>query len=102
MESHPGSDAPTNPNHCPVCRSRNIGVWFGYNPKRINDSETLVHDVTHVCADRDATWTAWGHTIIASRDDGPNSDEALAALEQAIAEAGELRIEVRPATGDDA
>jgi hypothetical protein len=58
--------------------------------------------VTHVCADCDATWTAWGHTIIASRDDGPNSDEALAALEQAIAEAGELRIEVRPATGDDA
>ena len=66
MESHPGSDAPTNPNHCPVCRSRNSGVWFGYNPKRINDSETLVHDVTHVCADCDATWTAWGHTIIAS------------------------------------
>ena len=102
MESHPGSDAPTNPNHCPVCRSRNTGVWFGYNPKRINDSETLVHDVTHVCADCDATWTAWGHTIIASRDDGPYSPEALAALEQAIAEAGELRIEVRPATGGDA
>jgi len=34
--------------------------------------------------------------------DSPNSDEALAALEQAIAEAGELRIEVRPTTGDDA
>ncbi len=102
MEFRPGSDAPTNPNHCPVCRSGNTGVTFGFNPKRINDSETLVHDVTHVCADCDATWTAWGHTIIASRDDGPNSDEALAALEQAIAEAGELRIEVRPATGDDA
>ena len=24
----------------------------------INDRETLVHDVTHVCADCDATWTA--------------------------------------------
>ena len=101
MEFRPGSDAPTNPNHCPVCRSGNTGVTFGFNPKRINDRETLIHDVTHVCADCDATWTAWGHTIIASRDDGPYSPEALAALDLAISEAGELRIEVRRTTGDD-
>ena len=33
-----------NPNICPHCGSSNSGANFGFNPQRINNDETLIHD----------------------------------------------------------
>lgn len=102
-----GRDAPNNPNHCPVCGSRDdTGVKFGFNPTRVTPTERIVHDVTHGCLDCDATWTAWGHHLIVpnSLDDLDGfepSDEGRAALLAAIEASGELRIEIHPPDEDE-
>ena len=52
--------ATANPNTCPHCGSSNSGANFGFNPQRINNDETLIHDVLFACADCDGQWAAIG------------------------------------------
>ncbi len=85
--------ANATPNTCPHCGSLNTGVTFGFNPQRINDEETLIHDVLFACADCDGEWAAIGYVMIAQRNGGELSEEAQEALAGAVAGAEELRIE---------
>ena len=83
-----------NPNNCPKCGSWNTGSSIGFNPKRINNDETLVSDCIFGCFDCKCEWRAVGFRLIARRDAGPPSEEAQEILCEAIKSAGELRIEV--------
>ncbi len=85
--------ANATPNTCPHCGSLNTGVTFGFNPQRINDEETLIHDVLFACADCDGEWAAIGYVMIAQRNGGELYEEAQEALAGAVAGAEELRIE---------
>ena len=46
------------------------------------------------CGDCDQRWAALGHILLVNRDDAPYTEEGLAALHRAIAQADELRIEL--------
>ena len=81
------------PYTCPHCGSSNSGPSFGFNPQRINNDETLIHDVLFVCGDCAGRWAAIGFSMIARRDGGEPSEEAVLALTEAVAAAGDLRIE---------
>ena len=88
------TDAPTNPNVCPTCGTRNTGATFGWEPQRINDDEVVLTGVGFACGDCDSRWFAHGHVMLAQRNGGIPSAEAQLALLEAIAQAGELRIEL--------
>ena len=92
--------ATANPNTCPHCGSSNSGAYFGFNPQRINDDETLIHDVLFACADCGAEWAAIGYVMIAQRNGGELSKEAQDALAGAVANAEELRIEALDQEGN--
>ena len=85
--------AEANPTTCPHCGSPSTGVTFGFNPQRINNDETLIHDVLFACADCEGQWAAIGYVMIAQRNGGELSKEAQEALAGAVAGAEELRIE---------
>jgi len=80
-----------NPNVCPRCGSNDTGATFGFNPVRINDNETLIHDVLFRCADCDKQYRAVGYSMIATRN-GENSPEGFAALAEAIDASESLRL----------
>ena len=86
--------ATSNPNTCPHCNSSNSGANFGFNPQRINNDETLIHDVLFSCADCGGEWAAIGYVMIAQRNGGELSKEAHEALVGAVAGAEELRVEL--------
>ena len=92
--------ATANPNTCPHCGSSNSGANFGFNPQRINNDETLIHDVLFACADCDGQWAAIGFVMIAQRNGGPPSEEAQEALVEAVSAAGQLRIEALDQEGN--
>jgi|TARA_B110000196_G_scaffold39059_1_gene29659 hypothetical protein len=92
--------ATANPNTCPHCGSSNSGANFGFNPQRINDDETLIHDVLFACADCGGEWAAIGYVMIAQRNGGELSKEAQDALAGAVANAEELRIEALDQEGN--
>ena len=85
--------ASANPNTCPHCGSLNTGVTFGFNPQRISDDETLIHDCLFGCTDCGGQWAAFGFVLIAQRNGGAPSKEAQEALVEAVSVAAELRIE---------
>ena len=85
--------AEANPTTCPHCGSPSTGVTFGFNPQRINNDETLIHDCLFACADCDGQWAAMGFVMIARRDGGEPSIQAQEVLAEAVAAAEELRIE---------
>ena len=85
--------ATANPNTCPHCGSSNSGANFGFNPQRINNDETLIHDCLFDCTDCDGQWAAMGFVMIARRDGGELSIQAQEVLAEAVAAAEELRIE---------
>ena len=92
--------ATANPNTCPHCGSSNSGANFGFNPQRINNDETLIHDVLFACADCGGEWAAIGYVMIAQRNGGELSKEAQYALAGAVANAEELRIEALDQEGN--
>ena len=85
--------AKANPNTCPHCGSSNSVASFGFNPQRINNEETLIHDVLFACADCDGQWAAIGYVMIAQRNGGEPSKEAREALVEAVTGAEDLWIE---------
>ena len=85
--------AQSDPNTCPHCGSPSTAVTFGFNPQRMNNDETIIHDCLFACADCDGQWAAMGFVMIARRDGGQPSMQAQEALAKAVAAAEELRIE---------
>ena len=57
-------------------------------------------DVLFSCADYGGEWVASGYVMIAQRNGGEPSKEAQEALDEAVADAEELRIELLDQEGN--
>ena len=82
-----------NPNVCPTCNSRNTGATFGWEPRPVNENETILTGVGFACGDCDGQWIAHGFVMIANKKGGAPSEEAQAAFLAAMDKASKLRIE---------